>query len=236
MSSIIFPPVEEADKDGLLGIGGELTVDNLLLAYSKGIFPWPWTDEYVAWFSPPMRGILLFDSVHISQSLKKVIKKGNFSLTFDSHFKEVMEYCKSASNRKGQHGTWITDSLVAGYIALHEAGFAHSVEVHKDGILVAGLYGVSIGNYFSGESMFHSVDNMSKVALCAAISLLTDHHIQWMDCQMVTTITSSFGAIELDRDRFLTKLQQVIQTKRISWPRGQIGNEILHRWTHSQSR
>lgn len=209
MSNILnFPPVEEADSDGLLGIGGDLSPENLLAAYTQGIFPWPWTDEYVAWFSPPKRCVLLFDDLHISQSLKKVLRRNPFEIRFNTAFKQVITACAESLNRGKQNGTWITPSMIKGYTALHKAGYAHCVEAYKEKKLVGGIYGVQIGKYFSGESMFYTEPNASKVALVKLLEKLKNEGSTWMDCQVITPHTKAFGAKEISRNQFLKRLRK----------------------------
>ena len=210
MSDLIFPPVSIADEHGLLGIGGEATVNNLVAAYSEGIFPWPWSDEYIAWFSPPLRAVLEFSSLHVSRSLKKAAGKNRYEMRKDYDFHAVITACGEATNRKGQKGTWITEDIYSGYEALHEQGLAHSFEAYEDNQLVGGLYGVKLGRYFSGESMFYIRDNASKLALLFAVESLRKEGVTWMDCQVLTDTTQQFGAIEIPRAQFIAKLKAAL--------------------------
>ena len=205
-----FPPLSKADKHGLLAIGGDLEVPSLLLAYSQGIFPWPFSDQTLAWFAPPMRALLFADKVHISQSLKKELKRARFEITTDTAFAEVIQACSELKNRGKQQGTWITDEMIEAYLALHEAGFAHSFEAKLDGELVGGLYGVRIGRYFSAESMFYRVPNASKVVLVKTIEHLKASGVDWIDCQVITPATESFGAVEIPRAEFMKLLSKAI--------------------------
>lgn len=222
MSQVEFPPVEAADETGLLGVGGLATPDNLLEAYRRGIFPWPWSEQYIAWFAPPERALLFFDSVHYSRSLQRVLRKHAYDIRIDTCFDSVIEGCRLAKNRTNQRGTWITRDLADGYRMLHARGYAHSIEVFQHDELVGGLYGVSLGKYFSGESMFHVIDNASKVALASAIEFLRGQGLTWMDCQVLSSITSTFGAIEVSRDDFGKLLESSVAGDPLSWPRGSI--------------
>lgn len=217
MSHIEFPPVHLADENGLLGVGGDPTVENLLEAYKRGIFPWPWSEEYVAWFAPDCRAVLDFSTMHISRTLKKFLKHNPFTVRIDTAFEQVIENCKSAPNRKKQKGSWITPALQKGYCDLHRNGHAHSFEVFKDQVLVGGLYGVSLGRYFSGESMFHLEDNASKVALVAAVRFLSGFGVTWMDCQVINHLTEKFGAEEVFRDEFMTLLSRDVHKTGPEW-------------------
>ena len=205
-----FPPVETADEHGLLGIGGDASVDNLIAAYSQGIFPWPWSDEYIAWFCPPTRAILEFKNLHISHSLKKFLKKHPFRLAISENFTEVMKQCGVSKNRKNQFGTWITPAIMDGYQELQHQELAVSFEAYHDDRLVGGLYGVRLGNYFSGESMFYAEENASKVAFVFAVEQLRQAGVTWMDCQVLTDTTKSFGATEIPRAEFLKLLRKTI--------------------------
>lgn len=210
MAKISFPPAENADSDGFIGITGELTVDMLLAAYSQGIFPWPWCEEFIAWFSPPKRGVLFFKDLHVSRSLRKEIKKTKLEIRTNTAFKEVINACAKATNRGANNGTWITKEMINGYINLHKAGYAYSVETYLGNKLVGGLYGVRIGDFISGESMFYAVENASKIALVWLIESLKDTPVTWLDCQMVTPHMKSFGAGEITRKRFLKLLDEAL--------------------------
>jgi leucyl/phenylalanyl-tRNA--protein transferase len=208
-----FPPVEEADDSGLLGIGGDVSVPSLLLAYQSGIFPWPIIDDDVlAWFAPPERSLLFLEEFHIPRSLQKERKKSSFQFTIDRAFDQVIHACSQAENRydsKGrpQNGTWITEEMVAGYQAFHQAGYAHSVECWDGSDLVGGLYGVSVGGMFAGESMFHKKSNASKLALLFLVDFLKEHSVPWIDCQVMTPLFESFGARDISRDAFMRLLK-----------------------------
>ncbi len=217
MSILIFPPVEESDEDGFLGLGGPVSVENLLNAYRNGIFPWPWSDDHIAWFAPPERAILNFSSFHIPTSLRKALKKSRFEIRINTSFREVIEGCANATNRKKQKGTWVTKAVVEGYVALHQAGMAQSFETYLDDKLVGGLYGVGIGGYFSGESMFYTVPNASKAALTYAVNFLESRGVRWMDCQVMNPNTEAYGAIEVPRQKFLHMLREALMLPGPTW-------------------
>jgi leucyl/phenylalanyl-tRNA--protein transferase len=202
-----FPPIELADENGLLAVGGDLDVDSLLLAYKSGIFPWPISEEYpIAWFAPNPRGVVQYKDLHLSQSFIKLIKKSNFKVSLNQHFDQVMYECAYAKNRKGQSGTWITPEILNAYHKLHQAGFAYSVEVSLDGQLVGGLYGVTLKNFFCGESMYFKESGASKVALAFWLRLLHQYHIEWLDTQMVTPVVKDMGGTEITRREFMKLL------------------------------
>jgi leucyl/phenylalanyl-tRNA--protein transferase len=201
-----FPPVDSADEHGLVAIGGDLELDSILLAYSQGIFPWPISDEYpLAWFSPNPRGILLFDKLHLSKSLRKFLRKSPYEVRFNTNFEAVILNCARVA-RRGETATWITKDIINSYIELHKQGYAYSVETYLDERLVGGVYGVCINQFFSGESMFHLEDNASKVALVSLLYMLKQRDIGWIDTQMVTPVVEGLGGIEIPRDTFLKML------------------------------
>lgn len=208
MAIISFPNVELADENGLLAFGGDLEISSLLLAYKNGIFPWPYSEfDPIAWYSPNPRGILDFQDLHISSSLKKLIKKSPYTVKFNSDFEHVILACASSSNRK-EKSTWITRKMIEAYIDFHYAGNAYSVEVYDQSQeLVGGLYGVKIKKFISGESMFYTKPNASKIALLALIEKCISENITWMDTQMVTPVIKSFGGKDITRDEFLKKLE-----------------------------
>lgn len=202
--NIWFPKPELAEEDGLLAIGGDLSPDRLLLAYSHGIFPWYSDDTPLMWYSPHHRFVLFPEKLKISASMKQVMRNGRFSITTDQAFAEVISAC-SAILRKGQEGTWITADMQAAYIKLHELGYAHSVEVWHNGLLSGGLYGIRINEVFCGESMFSRQSNASKLAL---IALCQNFKFQMIDCQMHTPHLESMGAEFISRNEYLRILQQ----------------------------
>lgn len=214
---IIFPNPDLAEPEGLLAVGGDLTIDRLLLAYSMGIFPWYSDGQPILWWSPDPRLILLPHQLHISKSLKRVIKNGKFEIRYDTRFAEVIERCGEVY-RRDQDGTWITREMQEAYIQLHQAGFAHSVESFLNNELVGGLYGVSIGKAFFGESMFSLKTDASKVALVSLASQLEKWNFEMIDCQIPTDHLKRLGAFEIDRLSFLSKLNGLITEQ------SQIGN------------
>lgn len=210
-----FPPHDFADPDGLLAVGGDLSTESLLLAYRNGIFPWPLDEALLTWFSPPERALLFLKDFHAPRSLHKARKRGGYEIRFDSDFAAVIRACRESPKRfdaKGnpQRGTWITADMVEAYIKLHLAGYAHSVECWREGVLVGGLYGVSIGRYFAGESMFYHHTDASKLALWHLIDWLSAADVGWIDCQVITPLFSSFGARAVPRDQFLALLEAAV--------------------------
>lgn len=218
MSILEFPPVESADENGLVAIGGDLEIESLLLAYESGIFPWPISEDYpLAWFSPDPRGIIKFSDFHVSKSFKKFIKKTELIVEFNQNFETVIMNC-AVAKRKDQDETWITDQLIQNYINLHRAGYAYSAETYKiengKKYLVGGVYGVCISNFFSGESMYYSEDNASKLALYKLIEKLRSNGISWLDTQMVTPIIKDLGGSEITRNEFLKLVEKSDISKR----------------------
>jgi leucyl/phenylalanyl-tRNA--protein transferase len=202
---LVFPPPHLASKSGLLAIGGDLSRERLLLAYSMGIFPWYSAGEPILWWSPDPRLVLYPDEFKVSKSLKKIIKKQAFRVTMDRAFEDVITQCAQV-RLENQEGTWIVDDMVQAYCRLHESGFAHSVEAWRDDILAGGLYGVSLGKFFFGESMFTRITNASKVALVALVEYLQARNFALIDCQIATEHLISFGAREISRARYLKEL------------------------------
>lgn len=201
-----FPPVDAADDNGFLCVGGDLEVPSLLLAYRSGIFPWPISREYpITWFAPKKRAVLFLNDLHLSASLKKEVKRNRFQFRIDSNFRAVIEAC--AEEREM---TWITPEMVEAYTAFHHAGYAHSVEGFFQGELVGGLYGVSIQGMYAGESMFHRVSNVSKLALVFLIEYLQERGVEWIDCQQLTPLFKSLGAVEVWREEFLVMLREAL--------------------------
>ena len=198
---IAFPPQHLAEKEGLLAIGGDLSEKRLLLAYQMGIFPWYSHNEPIMWWSPDPRLVLYPQEFKISRSLKKVINRNTFTLKIDTAFDDVIQACAGV-RRKKQDGTWIVDDMITAYHKLHNAGFAHSFEAWKDDILVGGLYGVSLGRCFFGESMFSCQSNASKVALVFLVEFLQQRSFELIDCQVTTEHLLSVGAREIPRKRF----------------------------------
>ena len=209
-NELIFPSPKLAAQEGLLAVGGDLSQKRLLLAYRMGIFPWYSENEPIMWWSPDPRLILYPDQLKISKSLKKVINKGDFELTMDQDFKAVIRAC-AESRTETNEGTWIVDEMITAYCELHESGLAHSVEAWMNGQLAGGLYGVSIGRCFFGESMFTRISNASKVAFVGLVKHLQGLHFDLIDCQVTTAHLLSFGAHEIPRSRFLDELATALK-------------------------
>ena len=193
-----FPDLDEADESGLLAIGGDLSIERLKLAYSKGIFPWYEDGMPILWWSPDPRMVLFPAKMIISHSLRQSIKKQQFTITIDHAFEKVIRNC-AKTPRKGEDGTWITTEMQNAYIRLHEAGYAHSAEAWLEGELVGGLYGVALGKAFFGESMFHHVTNASKVALFQLVEKLSSWNFEIIDAQVYTNHLESLGGEMIPR-------------------------------------
>jgi leucyl/phenylalanyl-tRNA--protein transferase len=204
--TIIFPDPNHADSEGLVAVGGNLSVDQLLDAYRHGVFPW--TVHPVTWWSPDPRGIIELDGLHVSRSLLRVIHRGPFVVTWNKAFREVISNC--AVPGPNRRGVWITPEFIEAYSRLHQLGHAHSVECWQDGKLAGGIYGVAIGGLFAGESMFHRVDNASKVALYYLVKNLRERGYELFDVQMVTNGTQPLGAVEISRRHYLQRLAKAI--------------------------
>ena len=204
-----FPPVTAAltDPNGLLAAGGELSPDWLVSAYSQGIFPWFEVGQPVLWWSPDPRLVLYPESVRISRSMRKLIRKQPYLITMDTHFSDVIHNCKS--ERDSATGTWITDEMQAAYIHLHELGLAHSIEVWAGSAIVGGLYGVALGKVFFGESMFSTEANASKIALIALALQLQRWQFGLIDCQVSSQHLLSMGAEEITRREFCAQLRDL---------------------------
>ncbi len=199
---IRFPNPEFADAEGLVAVGGDLKVERLLAAYRQGIFPW--TVNPITWWSPDPRGIIELDHFHVSESLARVIRKRTFEVTIDRAFREVMQACAAPGPKR--RSTWITKEFIEAYTRLHRQGHAHSVECRSKGELVGGIYGVSIGGLFAGESMFHRANNASKVALNFLVEHLRQRRFWLFDIQMVTAATRLLGAKTIPRNDYLERL------------------------------
>lgn len=213
-----FPDPREVPGDAPAVMGGELGVDWLLDAYAHGYFPWFSEGEPIFWWCPDPRFVLRPSEIKISRSLAKELKKPRWTVTCDTVFPEVIQHCAQIK-RRDQGGTWIIDSMIEAYTALHEAGFAHSVECWSEGKLVGGLYGVSLGDVFFGESMFHLEPNASKVAFATLVGHLQKQQFSLIDCQQPTNYLRSFGATEWGRDCFLDELARGVsqETKLGPW-------------------
>ena len=206
---IRFPDPEQAPAEGLVAVGGDLTVERLLAAYGRGIFPWTVTP--VTWWSPDPRGIIELDAFHVPASLAKAIRKQPVQVTRDTAFTQVMQACATPGPKR--RGTWITQEFIAAYTALHQQGHAHSVECWQNSALVGGIYGVAIGGLFAGESMFHSVDNASKIALHHLVQHLRQRQFLLFDIQMVTSATQPLGARAIPRREYLQRLALAVGRK-----------------------
>jgi leucyl/phenylalanyl-tRNA---protein transferase len=201
---MVFPPAELAEPDGLLAVGGDLSVTRLLLAYQSGIFPWYSDDTPILWYAPHERFVLYPNELRVSKSMQKILKQNVFQVTTNKAFADVINACSQVT-RAGQDGTWITDDMKQAYIKLHKEGIAHSVEVWQDNELVGGAYGVAVGTVFCGESMFTKVSNASKVAL---IALCKSEKYQLIDCQVYTEHLESMGARMISREEYMAILTE----------------------------
>jgi leucyl/phenylalanyl-tRNA--protein transferase len=204
--NIWFPPVTEALPDGLLAIGGDLSKERLLLAYQKGIFPW-YEGDIPLWWSPDPRFVLFPEEIKISKSMRSTLRGNTYTFTINKAFRQVVNNCQKVE-RKDQDGTWISKNIEDAYTALHEAGYAHSAEAWKGENLVAGLYGVRLGNVFFGESMFTTVSNGSKYAFIKYVQYLEKKEVKIIDCQVYTEHLESLGARFIKRDEFIRFLQE----------------------------
>ena len=214
----IFPPPDYADQSGLIAVGGDLSTDRLLAAYRAGIFPWYSDDQPILWWSPDPRLVLDLDDFKLRRSLRKTIQKGVFKVTFDRVFEEVIAACATTA-REGQNGSWITTEMQQAYIEMHGLGYAHSVETWYEGQLVGGLYGMSLGKAFFGESMFHHKSDASKIALATLVNTLKSWDYEFIDSQMTTDHMVSLGAKEIPRRIFLKRLKAALghPTRRGKW-------------------
>jgi leucyl/phenylalanyl-tRNA--protein transferase len=205
-SEIRFPDPESASAEGMVAVGGDLTVERLLAAYGRGIFPW--TFNPITWWSPDPRGIIELDNFHISESLAKAIRRQALEVTMNTAFQQVVQACAAPGPKR--RSTWITKVFIEAYTGLHAQGHAHSVECWKNGQLVGGVYGVAIGGLFAGESMFHFVDNASKIALHHLVQHLRQRQFQLFDIQMVTAATQPLGARAISRHEYLQRLATAV--------------------------
>jgi leucyl/phenylalanyl-tRNA--protein transferase len=205
-----FPdPANALDEpEGLLALGGDLSPERILAAYHHGIFPWFNPGDPILWWSPSPRTVVFPDKLHISRSLRKTLRQEIYRVTFDNCFRDVMIAC--AAPRHYADGTWISDDIIAGYCALHERGFAHSVEVWDGETLVGGLYGIALGRIFFGESMFSRADNASKVGFAHLVRQLRAWGFQLIDCQVANDHLFSLGAVEIPREEFQQMLVKFV--------------------------
>ena len=207
--SLWFPDVEEALEDGLLAVGGDLSVKRLLLAYHSGIFPWYNEDEIPMWWSPDPRFVLFPDELRVSKSMNQLLKRGEFEFRINSDFESVINNC-ATSRRRGDPGTWISDDIATAYIRLHQHGYAHCAEAWVNGELVGGLYGVWLGNIFFGESMFSKKSNASKFAFINWVAHLEQNGVVLIDCQVYTEHLESLGARMIPRPDFIRTINASI--------------------------
>ena len=203
---LYFPPVEEASYEGVLAIGGDLSIERLMLAYSNGIFPWFNDEEPILWWSPPERMVVNPLDYKISKSLRNIINRNIFDVTLNKNFEGVISNCQSIT-RKGQNGTWITDDIIQSYPQLHKLGKVMSFEVWQNNELVGGLYGVDLGHVFCGESMFSKVPNASKVAFVKLLEYLKQNNYKLLDCQVHNDHLEKLGAFEVSRESFMMILK-----------------------------
>lgn len=215
---LVFPPPEGASEEGVVAIGGDLRPERLLLAYAQGIFPWPAEGMPLLWFSPDPRFVLTPAELHVPRSLAKRAKRGDYEIRYDTAFEAVIRAC-ARTKRQGQRGTWILPGMVEGYAELHRLGFAHSVECWMDGELAGGLYGVSLGHAFFGESMFARRPDASKLAFLHLVTRLGRWGFDLIDCQVRTEHLARFGAYDIPREAFLERLQASLEheTRRGLW-------------------
>ncbi len=204
-----FPPLDQADKHGLLAMGGDLSPERLRMAYSSGVFPWYEDGQPILWWSPNPRCVLYPKNLKIARSLQKSIRSHGYSFSFDQNFSAVIDYC--AMPRSAQGGTWITSKMRSAYIHLHELGVAHSVETWCAGELVGGLYGLALGRVFFGESMFSTQTDGSKAALKFLCEYLKTNHYEMIDCQVSSAHLRSLGAVEIGRDQFIKTMNAALK-------------------------
>ena len=205
-NDLFFPNVQLANKMGVLAIGGDLSPERLLLAYKSGIFPWFEDNDPILWWAPNPRMVLFLEEFVVSKSMRNIINRNVFKVTFNQDFKSVISNC-SQVKRNGQNGTWISDEMIDAYCNLHEMGIAKSVEVWQNNELVGGLYGIDLGHVFCGESMFSTVSNASKMAFIALVNYLKENNYKLLDCQVYNDHLDSLGCVEISRDDFMSILK-----------------------------
>ena len=205
-SDLFFPPVSDANWDGVLAIGGDLSLERLQLSYKSGIFPWFEEGEPIMWWSPNPRMVLFLGELIVSKSMRNILNRNIFNVTFNQNFRDVISNCQNIE-RDGQNGTWITNEMIEAYCKLHELGIAKSVEVWQDEVLVGGLYGIDLGDVFCGESMFSKISNASKTAFIALANQLKKEDYKLLDCQVYNPHLESLGCREIDRTDFMEILK-----------------------------
>lgn len=228
-NSVTFPPLNTAlgEPNGLLAAGGDLSSARLIAAYRHGCFPWYADGQPLLWWSPDPRTVLLPEKLHVSRSLRKVLRQDQFTVTFDRNFAEVIHNC--AAPRHDDDGTWITSAMQAAYIELHQQGYAHCVEVWQNDTLVGGLYGIAMGQLFFGESMFSRVSNASKVGFVALVNALKQADFVLIDCQMPTQHLISLGAQNIPRQAFANYLEQYLNMpNQMQWSGPPIVTSTIH--------
>lgn len=203
---LFFPPVDEASYEGILAIGGDLSIERLLLAYKNGIFPWFNEYEPILWWSPSERMVVNPHDYKVSKSIRNLLNQNKFQITFNQDFADVISNCK-VTERKGQEGTWISDDIIKSFTSLHEMGIAKSIEVWQNEELVGGLYGVDLGHVFCGESMFSKVPNASKIAFVWLVNYLKENNYKLLDCQVHNDHLEKLGAFEISRETFMKVLK-----------------------------
>lgn len=223
VEEIIFPPSHQASPSGILAIGGDLSPERILEAYRQGIFPWYADEEPIIWWSPDPRFVLFPSEIRVSRSMKQILRQGRFRITFDQDFRAVITACQKP--RPGQTGTWITEEMKKAYMTLHELGYAHSVEAMQEDTLVGGLYGVSLGRCFFGESMFSTVSNASKAALITMTQRLQTYGFGLIDCQICSVHLTSLGAREISREQFTGLLNLLLEYETLRGNWGFLGEE-----------
>jgi leucyl/phenylalanyl-tRNA--protein transferase len=206
--SLIFPDHHAANRDGLLALGGDLSVARLLLAYRSGIFPW--TDDPLTWWSPDPRAIFEIEKFRPPHRLESKLRHHPFRITFDRDFEAVIHAC--AEPTEGRESTWISPRFIAAYVNLHRQGHAHSVEIWREDKLVGGIYGIAIAGFFAGESMFHRETDASKIALCRLIEVLREKRFELFDTQVLSPLTARLGAIEIRRVDYLERLNRALKS------------------------
>lgn len=212
-SQLYFPPVEDTHSSGIIAIGGDLSVERLILAYKNGIFPWYDDSEPITWWSPEYRMVVIPKEFKPSKSMRNILNRKIFEITFNQNFEEVIKNCQTIK-RNGQQGTWINNEIVDAYTKLHHLGYAKSVEVWQNGELVGGLYGIDLGNkIFCGESMFSKVSNASKAAFVWLNNYLKENNYLLLDCQLYNEHLASLGAFEIEREAFMKILRFSFQSQ-----------------------